>query len=191
MQTLQQPTLPFTTDELTYSQEVFLAKTQASQNKMVKVNKGYKAQEQDSSIKWSEQSEKSDQDMLLPKMSQTFLKLTEGQTLDQYSPNFPEWGTMQNGEFAVRQMSVRPITVQGCIWLLTPVASDCNRYSLSFPFYKKRHHRCVGSLTEHLYRLTGGAFGIVNPQFYAWIMGYPLDWLQGNCMDSETQSSRK
>ena len=165
----------------------FHVKTQALQNKTVKVKRGCKVAEQVCFTKWSEPLTKSDQNMLLPKMSQIFLKLTEGQTLEQHSPNLPDWGTMQNGEFAVRQKSVHPITVPGCIWLLTPVASDCNRPSLSFPFYTRRHHRSAGSLTEHLYRLVGPVIGKVNPQFYAWMMGYPLNWLDNNYTDTATQ----
>jgi hypothetical protein len=77
--------------------------------------------------------------------------------------------------------------VQGCIWLLTPLASDYYRNKLSFPMYQKRHHRSAGSLPEQLYRLVGAIPGILNPQFYAWIMGYPLNWLQDSYTDTETQ----
>ena len=116
-----------------------------------------------------------------------FLKINGGQTLAQFSPNYPQWGTMQNGEFAERQKSVPPIIAPGCIWLLTPAASDYRRYNLSFPYFSKRHHRSPGNLPEHLYRLTGGAFGRVNHQFYAWMMGYPINWLHNTCTDTETQ----
>ena len=187
MEISAQQTSLFTEDTLMSLQEDSRAKMHRLQSKMVKVNKGYEVKGQDSFLKWSEQSEKSDQRLLLPKMSQIFLKLTEGQTLQQFFPNYPQWGTMQNGEFAERQKSVRPITAPGCIWLLTPVASDCLRYNLSFAFYKKRHHRSPGSLTEQIYRLTGGAFGRVNHQFYAWMMGYPINWLHNTCTDTETQ----
>lgn len=88
----------------------------------------------------------------------------------------------QNGEFAERQMLVPPITEPGCIWFLTPTASDCNRDKLSFPMFTRRHHRSAGSLPEQLYRIFGGIHGRVNPQFYAWMMGFPLNWLDNPCM---------
>lgn len=166
-------------------------RTHPSPNNMAKVRKGYKVAEQASFLKWSEPSTKSDLNTLSPKTSRIFLKLTEDQTLDQFCPNFPEWGTMQNGEYAERQKSVRPITAPGCIWLLTPTASDCIRPSLSFPMFQRRHHRSPGALTEHLYRLVGAVPGRVNPQFYAWMMGYPLAWLGNNSTDTETQSYHK
>lgn len=177
----------FTEEKLTSLQVDFPAKMHPLPNRTVKVNKGYKVAEQASFTKWLEPSEKSDQDMSLPKTFQTFLKLTEDQTLDQYLPNFPQWGIMQNGEYVERQKSVRPTIAPGCIWLLTPVASDSLRYSLSFPFYKKRLHRSAGALTEQLYRLTGGGCGIVNHHLYAWIMGYPINWLEDTCTDMGMQ----
>lgn len=146
----------FTEVDLMFLQEDSLARTQAMPNKMVKVNKGFEAKEQDCYGIWSEQSTKADLSPWWPKTLRTFLKLTEGKTLEQYSLNWPEWGTMQNGEFAERQMSVPPITVPGCISLLTPTASECNRDRVSFPMYTKRHHRSPGGLSEQLYRLVGG-----------------------------------
>jgi hypothetical protein len=80
-----------------------------------------------------------------------------------------------------------PTNVPGCIWLHTPVASDCNRPKLSFPMYQRRHYRGSGNLTEQLYKLVGAVIGIVNPQLYAWMMGYPLNWLDSNYMDTEMQ----
>lgn len=100
--------------------------------------------------------------------------------------NLPDWGTMQNGEFAVLQKSVRPITVRGCIWLLTPTASESNRERLSFPMFQKRHHRSPGGLSEQLYRFFGAVPGRLNPQLYAWMMGYPENWLGSNSTDMET-----
>ena len=162
------------------------AKTLRLQNNMVKVSKGYKAAEQVSFTKWLEPSEKLDQNTLLPKTYQTFLKLTEEQTLDQFSPNWPDWGIMQNGEFVVLQKSVPRITEAGCIWLSTPKASDCLKDRLSFPMYQRRHHRSPGSLPEHLYRLVGVVHGRMNPQFFAWMMGYPVNWLGNIYTDTET-----
>ena len=189
--TLQQQTSLFTETELTSLQEASLAKMQASRNKMAKVNKGFKVQEQDYSSSLFEQSKKQDHVLLLPKTSQTFLKLTVGRTLQEYSPNWPEWGTMRNGEFVEHRKSVRPITVPGCIWLLTPTASDCKREKLSFPMYQKRLHRSPGGLSEQLFRLVGAVPGILNPQFYAWMMGYPLNWLERQSTVTETQSYHK
>ena len=148
---------------------------------------GYEVQEQDFFGRCCEQSKKSNPGLLLPKMSQTFLKLTEGQTLEQSSAIFPDWGIMQNGEFVVRQKSVPRITVRGCIWLLTPTASECNREKLSFPMFQRRHHRSPGGLSEQLYRFFGAVHGILNPRLYAWIMGYPIDWLDSKYTDTETQ----
>jgi len=33
--------------------------------------------------------------------------------------------------------------------------------------------------------------GTLNPQWVAWLMGYPLDWLKTSCEPLETPSSRK
>lgn len=177
METSQKQTSLFTEIESTSYPEGSHVKMQALQNKTVKVNRGYKANAQGYSSTCAELFQKSDQDLLSPKMYLTFLKLTEGKTLAQYSPNYPEWGTMQNGEFAARQMSVPTITGQGSIWLLTPTTSDSKRDRLSFPMYAKRHHRSPGSLGEHLYRLFGAVPGRINPQFYAWMMGFPKEWI--------------
>lgn len=185
-ETSVQQTSLFTEDKLMSLRVDSLAKTHLLRNKMVKVNKGYKAAKQVSFTKWSEPSEKLDQNTLLPKTYQIFLKLTEEQTLDQFSANWPDWGIMQNGEFVVLQKSVRPITEAGCIWLSTPKASDCFRDRLSFPMYQRRHHRSPGNLTEHLYRLVGVVHGRMNPQFYAWMMGYPVNWLGNIYTDTET-----
>lgn len=185
METSPKQTSLFTEEELTSSQADSPVKTPQSQSKTAKVNRGYKVQEQDFFTKCAEPLKKSGPGTLLPKMSQTFLKLTGEKTLEEYSPNWPDWGTMQNGEFAVRQKSVRPITVRGCIWLLTPIASDSQRDKLSFPMFTRRHHRSAGGLTEQLYRLFGAVHGQVNPRLYAWIMGYPEDWLEDSSTDTE------
>lgn len=115
------------------------------------------------------------------------LKTNGGKTLQQYSPNYPDWGIMQNGEFVVRQKSVHPTTGQGCIWLLTPTASDYMRANLSFPMWERRKHRSAGSLSEQLYRLFGAVCGRVNHQFYAWMMGYPLNYTKKALKPTETQ----
>ena len=187
METSNTQTSLFTEEALMSSRVDSPARTQVSPNSTVRVNKGYKVAEQASFMKWSEPSARSDQSMSLPRTWQTFLKLTEEQTLAQYSPNYPDWGIMQNGEFVVRQKSVRPITAPGCIWLLTPTASQCNRITLSSPMYTRRHHRSAGDLTEQLYRLIGGVPGKLNPRLSAWIMGYPQDWLENKSTDTETQ----
>lgn len=170
----------FTEDELTSLQGGSHVKTRVLLNKTAKVNKGLRVLEQGSILKCAGLSTKSDQDLLLPKTSVIFLKLTEGRTLDEYSVNWPEWGTMQSGEFAMRQKLVRPPSVPGCIWLLTPTASDYKRDRLSFPMYARRHHRSPGGLSEQLYRLVGPVPGRVNPRFYAWAMGFPENWLDSN-----------
>jgi len=187
MEILAQQTSLFIEEKSMSLREVSLAKMQVLQKRTAKVNKGCKVNAQPCFTKWSEQLEKSDQNMLLPKMSQIFLKLTEEQTLDQFSVNFPDWGTMQNGEYVMHQKSVRPTKEPGCIWLHTPVASDYLRHKLSFPMWQRRHHRGAGSLPEHLYKLFGAVPGILNPQLYAWMMGYPLNWLGSNYMDTGTQ----
>lgn len=81
------------------------------------------------------------------------------------------------GELAARQMSVPPITGQGCISLLTPLTSDYKKDRLSFPMYAKRLSRSAGSLTEQLSRLFGAVPGHVNHRLYAWLMGFPCQWL--------------
>ena len=191
METLNKQTSLFTEEESKSLQVDSPVKTHQSQSKMVKVNRGYKVAEQDFFTKCAGPLKKSDHGMLLPKMSQTFLKLTEGRTLAEYSPNWPDWGTMQNGEFAVRQRSVRPISVRGCIWLLTPAATDYKSIKLSSNMFLRRLHRSPGRLTEQLSRLFPEEHGQVNPHLYAWIMGYPLDWLEDNCMDMEMPLSHK
>jgi len=194
MTTSPKQTSLFTGEQLTSSPEGSPVKMQVSQSKMGKVNRGYKVRELDCYMKCVEQSEKLTHGLLLTlRMWLTFLKLTKGQTLAQYSPNYPQWGTMQNGEFVVLQKSVRPIIGQGCIWLLTPTASDYKRDKLSFPMYTRRHGRSPGSLTEHLYRLFGEVTGNVSHQLYAWMMGYPpYGWILKITMEETTnQSIRK
>ncbi len=186
METLPKQTSLFTEEELTSSRVVFPVRTHQLPNKTAKVNRGYKVAEQDFLGKCSAPLKKSDRATSWPKTWQIFLRLTEGQTLEQHSPNLPDWGIMQNGEFAVLQKSVRPITAPGCIWLLTPTASECNRDKLSYPMFTRRHHRSPGGLSEQLYRLFGAVPGILNPQFYAWMMGYPENWLGSNSTDTET-----
>ena len=115
------------------------------------------------------------------------LKTNGGGILGQSCKHWPEWGIMQSGECVMLQRSVRPISVKGCISLLTPTASDCKRDKLSFPMYQRRHYRSPGCLSKQLYRLVGAVHGVVNPRFYAWMMGYPLRWLESNCTDMETQ----
>jgi len=164
-----------------------LARMQVLQSKMEKDNKGLMEAGQDCLQNSADPLKKSNQNLLSPKMSLTFLELMEGQTLAQFSPNYPDWGIMQNGEFVMRQKSVRRIKEPGCISLLTPAASDYKRERLSFPFFTRRHHRSPGSLPEHLYRLFGAVPGRLNPQLYAYLMGYPVDWLENNYTDMETQ----
>jgi hypothetical protein len=177
MKVLQKQISLFTEEQLTLLQEDSLARMQVLQNNTVRVNRGLKVNVQGYSLNFAEQSGKSDQNLLLPKTWLTFLKLTKEKTLAEYSPNYPHWGIMQNGEFVELQKSVPPISVPGCISLLTPVASECKRDKLSFPFFTKRHHRSPGALSEQLYRLFGAVPGFLNPQFYAWMMGFPKNWV--------------
>ena len=180
-----QQTSLFTEDIAISSQEGFRVKTQVLRNKTVE-NRDLTAKELDFGGTWQEQLTKSDRDMWLPKTWQTFLKLTEGETSERFSPNWPEWGTMQNGEFAERAKKVRRITAQGCIWLLTPTASEYKRDKLSYPMLQKRHHRSAGGLTEHLYRLFGPVSGRLNPRFLLWMMGFPENWLENKSKPPET-----
>lgn len=113
-----------------------------------------------------------------------------GGILARCSPNYPQWGIMQNGEFVLRQKSVRHITERGCIWLLTPKASDYKRNKLSLGMWKKRHNRSSGSLTEHLYRLFGEVTGWVNPQLFAWLMGFPTNYLDIPIANGESRCTK-
>jgi hypothetical protein len=133
---------------------------------------------------------RSDLSLLCPKMSEIFLQLTEEKTLEQYSGNWPEWGIMQNGEFAVRQMSVPPITGRGCISLLTPTASEWKRDKLSFPMYQNRINRSPGSLSEHLFRLIGAVPGHLSHLFLSWTMGFPIQWLDLQHHNGEEKLSK-
>lgn len=70
-----------------------------------------------------------------------------------------------------------PTIEKGCILLLTPTTSDYKRDRLSFPMYTRRHHRSPGCLPEHLYKLIGAVPGHLSHLFLAWMMGFPLQWL--------------
>jgi DNA (cytosine-5)-methyltransferase 1 len=54
-----------------------------------------------------------------------------------------------------------------------------------FSNYTRRLHRSPGGLTEQLYRLVGAVTGKVNPRFYAWMMGFPINWLEKKFQDTE------
>lgn len=115
---------------------------------------------------------------LLQKTLPISQELTTEEILQKSSIRFPDWGTMLNGRLCTLQTQVRPKEEPGVTWLLTPTASDYRRENLSSPMYARRLSRSAGCLPEHLYRL--GLRGLVNHQFVAWIMGFPIDHLK--CM---------
>lgn len=178
----------FTEEELMYSQVASHAKMPAMPSRQDRGNKVSKENEQDYSGKCLGPPKKLNPTTLLPKTWLIFLKLTKGEILARYSPNYPHWGIMQNGEFVERQKSVRPIIGQGCIWLLTPTASEYKEIKVFFPYYLSRLKRSAGRLREQMWRLTQEELGWVNPRFIAWMMGFPLDWtlLENPSKPSET-----
>lgn len=178
IQILQKQISLFGEDQLMLSQEDSLVKTQVKQNNGEKVKKGLQEKEQRYGGKWRGQLKKSDQNGLSQKMFPIFCELTTEEILLKFSINWPQWGTMQNGKLCTLQTSVRHTKEQDVTWLLTPTASDYLRTNLSSPMYSRRLHRSAGSLPERLYRL--GNRGLLNHQFVAWIMGFPIDHLK--CM---------
>lgn len=186
METLQKQTSLFTEEASTSSQGDFHARTQATlTNQQVEALERM-AKELDLSFKCLEQLKKSDQNTWLPKTWQIFLKLTEGKTLEQYSPRWPEWGIMQNGEFIERTKKVRHTNAQDASWLFTPTASDYKRVKLSYPMYSRRLNRTPGTLPELLFRFFGAVPGKINLQFYSWMMGYPVDYIRKVLKPTET-----
>lgn len=170
----------------TFLQEDSHVKTQALQTQAAEES-GLMDQRQDCGDTWLGQFMNADLDSLLPKTWQTSLRSTEGEILESFSIVWPQWGIMQSGRCCTLQTSVRRTTEQGCTWLLTPKASDQMRDSLSFPMWKKRLNRSCGCLNEQLYRLEGAVSGRVNHQFYAWMMGFPENWLDKRFTDMEMQ----
>ena len=152
-------------------------------------SRDYKDQGPDCFTKCAEQSKKLNQTSLLPRTWQVFLKLTEGKTSVEYSLNYPQWGTMQNGEYVMRQKSVPRTEGQGSTWLLTPTASEYKEIKAFFPYYQKRLHRSAGRLREQMWRLTQITNGYVNPRFILWVMGFPKNWtlLQTQSEPEETR----
>ena len=121
---------------------------------------------------------KSVHDGLLQKTLLISQELTTEEILQKSSIRFPDWGTMQNGRLCTLQTQVHPKEEPGVTWLLTPTASDYKRVNISSPMYARRLNRSSGAIAEQLYRL--GNRGLLNHQFVAWIMGFPLNHLK--CM---------
>lgn len=178
METSHIQTLLFTEDELTSSQGAFHAKTQATLTSRQAEAVELMAKELDLSPTCYEQLTKSDRVTWWPRTWQTFLRLTEDETSERFSPNWPEWGIMQNGEFIERAKKVPLTNAHGASWLFTPTASDYKRVKLSYPMYKKRLNRTPGTLPELMFRYFGAVPGKLNLQFYSWMMGYPVDYIR-------------
>lgn len=115
---------------------------------------------------------------LLQKTLPISQELTTEEILQKSSIRFPDWGTMRNGRLCTLRMQVRPKEEPGVTWLLTPTASDYKRVNISSPMYARRLNRSSGAIAEQLYRL--GNRDLLNHQFVAWIMGFPLNHLK--CM---------
>ena len=178
----------FTEDELTSCQAAFLVKTQASQSNTEEGSEDCAETGQGSGARCSELSVRLHPSMSLPKTSQTSCAPMRETIGESSWEGFPDWGTMQNGELAELQRSVRPITEPEFSWLLTPVASEFRRLNLSSPFWRKRYHRGVGSVSEQLHRL--GYRGKVSQRFFRWMMGFPENWTASPFQSGETNQSK-
>lgn len=143
-----------------------------------RVSSALKEKEQDCGGTCAGRLMRSDLSGLSQKMLPISQELTTEETLQKSSIRFPDWGTMRNGRLCTLQTQVRPKEELDVTWLLTPTASDYRRENLSSPMYARRLSRSAGCLPEQLYRL--GLRGLVNHQFVAWVMGFPIDHL--NCM---------
>ena len=176
MQTLPQQTLIFGADEWTSLQVDFPAKMLVKQSKQGEGdNLVLKEKELDYGGTCAGRLMKSARAGLLQKTLPISQELTTEEILQKSSIRFPDWGTMLNGRLCTLQTQVRPKEEPGVTWLLTPTASDYRRENLSSPMYAKRLSRSAGCFPEHLYRL--GLRGLVNHQFVAWVMGFPINHL--------------
>jgi len=102
----------FGEEELMSSQEVSHARMLAKQTKTFKVNRGYAGKEPHSSGKCVELFGKSDPSMEFLKTWQIFLTLTEGKTLDQYSPNWPQWAEWDEPTTAYRAVKMADLLIE-------------------------------------------------------------------------------
>lgn len=179
MQTLPQQTLIFGETEWTSLQVVSPARMQVKPNRSEgKGNSDLKEKGPDYGGKCTGLLTRSVPAGLSQKMLPISQELTTEEILQKSSIRFPDWGTMRNGRLCTLQMQVRPKEEPGVIWLLTPTASDYKRVNISSPMYARRLHRGEGAIAEQLYRL--GNRGLLNHQFVAWIMGFPINHLK--CM---------
>lgn len=83
-----------------------------------------------------------------------------------------EWKIMYASDAGAPQRRAR------CYLVAYSAASDYKRVNISSPMYARRLNRSSGAIAEQLYRL--GNRGLLNHQFVAWIMGFPLNHLK--CM---------
>ena len=179
MQTLPQQTLIFGADEWTSLQVGSPARMLVKQSKQGEGdNLGLKEKEPDYGGTCAERLMKSARAGLLQKTLPISQELTTEEILQKSSIRFPDWGTMLNGRLCTLRMQVHPTEEPGVTWLLTPTASDYKRVNISSPMYARRLNRSSGAIAEQLYRL--GNRGLLNHQFVAWIMGFPLNHLK--CM---------
>lgn len=174
---LPKQTLENGEEKLMCSQEVFPVRILASETSPQPDKADLPDKEADYGGKWSGQLMKSVPSMLSPKMLRIYSGLMEEKILPGLSAPFPEWGMMSNGKLCMRVMSVPPIREKGVTWLRTPVTSDFRRAYLSSPMWirRKQQRESPGTLPEQL--AWWGFNGIVNPQFVAWLMGFPITHL--------------
>lgn len=119
---------------------------------------------------------KFDRDTLSLKTRQISLWQTVDGISTEFCQNWPQWGSMQNGECCGHPTLAPRITAPGCIWLLTPAASIFKRFTClkDGGMFERRLTRGPGCLSEQLYRL--GARGDLSPTFIEWLMGYPQNY---------------
>lgn len=163
-------------EQSTFFPGVGPVKKTATQTKAKHGRLGYKVKEAGYSSNMQGALMNFDRHTQLPKTSQIFSTLTDAMTSSQSFQHWPEWGTMQNGELAMLQILVPHIKEVGFSLLLTPTASDYKRVNLSSNMFKRRkmQRNSPGTLAEQIAWLGHG--GTLNPLFYAYMMGFPLNW---------------
>lgn len=175
MKTSLKQTSLFTKEILTSSLVVSPAKTLQTLYKQAMGRSVLKVSERDYSLKCAELFKKSDQNSLLPKMWLTFSEQTKEKTLVESCMNYPEWGTMQNGELVMRQKSVPPIIGAGCIWLLTPTASEYKETKVFFSILQETIKQECGKITGTDVEINTGGDWLCESPIYHVVNGFPSD----------------
>lgn len=107
------------------------------------------------------------------------LRMSQGSfpwALNPFSRICLRWGSMRTGVVSQRNVLVRPMKERGSSFWPTPTARDWKSRGIAADM--KRHSPSLPTILG----------GNPNPEFYEWLMGFPLGWTALDA--SETQSSQ-